>query len=479
MPGKTNRMMKRITAGAAAFLLAVTGCSEQMPGIAYAMETTWPASDSETANSQAETTGIEEFNAALGGVKKYFMKLGARAFNLEAVTPGESLAAAYTSVSFAATDGYYYLVRLSQEGEPQLPGMVSQALDDGWVRKVGTGTYVWQNLSWNRTYQVYELNFSESPASMRLLGSAETKKGMTGGTVTITGDILTGNQITAKLENPTTEDGSFLWYSAASAGAAASDWTLLSEGVQGASLTIPDSIRGLYVKAVFTATAGGDFEGSIEAVTSVPAATSLNRAVIAGRAEIGQKLTASTDPEACGPGMRYEWYRAAGETMDALQDQMVYTGNPYEIQPEDIGKRLYVKAVSLPTSVSVGDKISDLTEPVIAVPYGAPSAPQVTGSGAESLTVRMPDGSEGLYELGYSVNGSDFTLVQTKVRGTNSTVIPGLASSTVYYIWARQCGEHGFTDSAWSSMPVTGKTLPPPPSPAAWNLPAAASMGKL
>lgn len=420
-----------------------------------------------TEASRSNQAGTEAFNAALGGIKKYFMKLETRAF--QTVTPGESLADATTSVSFDAADGYYYLVRLRPEPDtdPEKPDTAVQALDNGWIRKIGSGTYVWQNLSWNRTYDVYELNLSASPTELRKLGSTSTNTGKVGGTLSIEGDLLTGSKIKAVIENPTTEAGDWSWYTADSTGAAV--WTPCTEGAAGAELTIPVSAAGLYVKAVFTASTGGDFEGSLEIISSLPAASALTGTTIAGTAVIGEQLTASVLPEVCEPGVRYEWYRTSSSALESTGGQFLYTGNPYTIQAEDIGNCLYVKAVSLPDSVSAGESVSTLTEVMRSVPYDAPSAPEIKKTGATALTVAMPLGTDtaGLYEFGYSTQptpdktGSDFHTVTAKARGTGEVTIPELASSTVYYIWAKRSGEGGFTDSPWSTASASGATLPP------------------
>ena len=489
MPEKNRKRNVRITAGMMAVLLAWTGSFASGPLPAYASESNLSAAATgteaektqsgttgtgnlqsaitETEESPSITNGIEDFNAALGGIKKYFMKLGAR--ESQTVIPGESLADATTSVSFDAADGYYYLVRLRPEPDtdPEKPNTAVQALDNGWIRKTGSGTYVWQNLAWNRNYDVYELNLSVSPTEMRKLGSAATNKGKVGGTLSIEGELLTGGKVRAVMENPTTQAGSWSWYTAGNPGADV--WTLCTDGAAGSELTIPASAAGLYLKAVFTAETGGDFEGSLEIVSTVPAASQLTGVTITGPARIGEQLTASVLPAVCEPGVRYEWYRTASSATESTGGQFLYTGNPYAIQAEDIGNRLYVKAVSLPASVASGETVSILTGVVSSVPYGVPSAPEIKKTGATALTVGMPAGTDtaGLYEFGYSTQpdpdktGAEFHTVTAKARGTGEVTIPELASSTVYYIWARRSGEGGFTDSPWSAASVTGITLPP------------------
>jgi len=153
MPEKNRKRNVRITAGMMAVLLAWTGSFASGPLPAYASEINLSAAATgteaektqsgttgtenlqsaitETEESPSITNGIEDFNAALGGIKKYFMKLGAR--ESQTVIPGESLADATTSVSFDAADGYYYLVRLRPEPDtdPEKPNTAVQALDNG------------------------------------------------------------------------------------------------------------------------------------------------------------------------------------------------------------------------------------------------------------------------------------------------------------------------------------------------------------
>ena len=476
-------------AGVLAVVLALTGSLIPLPEPAegfrpgfihaYATEPEPSDADAELSSANVEAEGAERedgteetdvFNAALGGIRKYFMKLGARAF--QTVTPGESLPESTTFVSFDTADGYYYLVRqrTEPESDPELPDTAEQALDQGWIRKTGAGTYVWRNLLWNRTYDVYELNLSVSPAGMRKLGSATTVKGKAGGTALIEGLLLVGNKVNVKVEEPSTEAGSWSWYTSDSADAAA--WTPCTEGISGTAgeeLTIPSSAAGLYLKAVFTPTAGGEFEGSIEIISGQPAASLVTGVTIAGTVAIGENLTASVAPAACAAGVRYDWYRAAPESAESTGGQFLYTGNPYTIQAEDIGKRLYVNVVSLPSSVSSGEAVSLLTDIVNSVPYAAPAAPEVKKRGATALVVGMSSGTdeEGLYEFGYSTQanpdkeGADFHKVTAKARGTVEVTIPELSSSTRYYIWARRAGESGFSNSPWSAAAVSGTTLPP------------------
>lgn len=453
---KKNKWMKRITAGVMTVFLTTTGVFGNAP---------FPVNAAETGTETGTETGKEDFNATLGGIKKYFMSLGSGAGGTP--TSGESLAAPTTTVSFAAADGFYYLVRETPEpwSEPEKPDTSAQALDNGWVKKLGTdGIFVWQNLAWNRNYEVYELDLTANPTAIRKVGTTTTGTGIVGGTVTFTGAFLIGTKVSAAAENATTGTGVWTWYMGDSADG--TTWTEVPEGAAGADLVIPSAAGGSYLKAVYSADSSGDFTGSIEAVSPSPAATALTGVAVTGTPAIGQSLSAAVTPAECMPGTAIEWYRVEEGAVEATGGKLVYTGTAYEIQAEDIGSRLYVKAVSRPDSVSYGEAVSSLTESIGAVSCGVPEPPRVTERGAISLTLQMPEGSVGLYEFGYSKeedvseSSPDFIRSPTKVRGTSPAVLTGLESSTTYYIWVRQAGENGFKDSGWSRV-VSAATLPP------------------
>jgi len=371
------------------------------------------------------------------------LKAGGQA-NAVTLTPGISMAETKTTLTFPAQDGLYYLVA-EASAAVTYPTSTAEALNSGWIRKVGTGNYTWQNLNWNRSYAVYELNLT-GPTGNRKLGEAATVKGLAGGSLSFdeTG-LLSGRTVQLLFQNATTEEGTWSW---SYAPAADGPWTAM-DGASGSSLSLDDSMIGNYLKAVFTA--NGDYEGTLEYRSSRPVAALMTEVLITGAAQIGNSLTAEVAPAACEAGVQYIWFR---KDPTGTSDSLIYRGKVYTISQEDIGRQLYVKAEAITGSVAAGDTVtSSLTGEVLTAEWPEVTAvPLITAATDTTLTVRMPDGSTGLYQFSYSTSpAGSYQEAETKARDTAPAVITDLQPSTHYYIKVRRAAEKGFQDSPWSA----------------------------
>lgn len=414
------------------------------PSIAAQPETASPS----TATAAPENSGEEllpsgELSAVLGGIKKQFIELrGGMRAGAEVIIPGVAMAEMSTSLTFSAQDGFYYLAAKAGESI-SYPATAAEALNSGWIRKAGNGNYTWLNLNWNQSYAVYEMNLTDTSQN-RKLGEQTTVKGLAGGTLMLDEtELLSGQEIVMTFQNPTTREGSWAWQLAPSP---AGPWIAV-DGTAGDTLTLSDAMIGSYLRCIFTA--AGDYEGTVEYSSLRPIAALVTEVTISGIPQIGQKLTASVKPEACEPGIQYEWYR---KQPSGSGDTLIYRGKSYEIAEEDIGSQLYVKSVAAAGSAAAGESaVSSLTAVVLTAEWPEVTAvPLITAVTDTTMTMRMPDGSQGLYQFAYSsdMNG-EYQEFGTKARDTASVAITGLQPSTHYYIKVRQAAENGYSDSPW------------------------------
>ena len=457
--------LKRTSAVLLAVCLTATCSLAQAPLTTYAVETTGGEEEPESSSSalpgsESEDGGVQSISAVLGGIKKYFttLKLGASPKSIVSITPGLSLAETTTSLTFPADDGLYYLVTDHNAAVTQ-PTTHAEALNSGWMKKAGTGNYVWLSLDWNHSYDVYQTDLT----ALTLLGTGiVTNKGKTGGAITIDETaLLTGQTVEAVISDPTTTDGTWSWSVSHAPGG---PWTPV-EGTNGPSVSLTDEMGGNYLKTVFTASDGGDYTGGLEYISTRPIASKLTRVSIQGTPAIGETLSAEAEPASCDPGIQYSWYRQIEDAGQGVSDILLFTGKTYVTQAADIGKKLYVKAVSLPNSVSDGDLTSDSVGPVRSRQATTPESPILVRATDVTMVVKAPAGAQGLYQFAYSTEASpadiEAAAYSVKARGEQEVTIPNLTPSTLYYVWIRECGENGWTDSEWSVQPCQIITAPP------------------
>ena len=179
--------------------------------------------------------------------------------------------------------------------------------------------------------------------------------------VSLTGTSKVGEKLTASVE-PADATVEYKWYRADSADA--TSWTEIT-GATSSTYTLTSDDEDMYIKVVATGT--GDYEGSVEAVSSSSVeaentVVAIERVTVSGSTKVGQTLTANVYPSTASADIRW----LAADTEDGDYEE-IGNGKTYTLTEDEVGK--YIKAeatnkddssnVVLSSATSVVEESSD------------------------------------------------------------------------------------------------------------------------
>ena len=371
---------------------------------------------------------------------------------ISSATAGASTTETTTQITYPVAMSIYYKVVKNSETAPENPKQHEKAINDGWKLMYWTGNNTASGLDWNTEYTIYSTDLNTVTKGETI----KTNYGKNGGKLTLTGNYDVGQEMTAELTQTNITEGQWIWETAGRLDA--SSWNQIA-GAESSTYTVTDNEKGKYLRVRFIADKTKGYEGELKAVTNhmvqeaITAVTIENRTSKNSTMTIKDQLVASLEPAGKDGEATFAWYYE-GES-DAIA-----TGRNYTLKKEDIGKQLYVKAIAKDGGELKGDKQSALTETIQAIQCSIPNIADVQEKAHDDITVTLfMDTAEGLYQFGYATSvGGDITPYTTLSRAQTELTMTGLSANTMYYIYVRQVGENGYTDSAWSNAAYSFKT---------------------
>lgn len=371
---------------------------------------------------------------------------------ISSATAGASTTETTTQITYPVAMSIYYKVVKNSETAPENPKQHEKAINDGWKLMYWTGINTASGLDWNTEYTIYSTDLNTVTKGE----TVKTNYGKNGGKLTLTGNYDVGQEMTAELTQTNITEGQWIWETAGRLDA--SSWNQIA-GAESSTYTVTDNEKGKYLRVRFIADKTKGYEGELKAVTNhmvqeaITAVTIENRTSKNSTMTIKDQLVASLEPAGKDGEATFAWYYE-GES-DAIA-----TGRNYTLKKEDIGKQLYVKAIAKDGGELKGDKQSALTETIQAIQCSIPNIADVQEKAHDDITVTLfMDTAEGLYQFGYATSiGGDITPYTTLSRAQTELTMTGLSANTMYYIYVRQVGENGYTDSAWSNAAYSFKT---------------------
>lgn len=367
-------------------------------------------------------------------------------------TAGASTTETTTQITYPVAMGIYYKVVKNSEAAPENPKQHATAITDGWKLMYWTGINTASGLDWNTEYTVYSTDLNTVTKGE----TVKTNYGKNGGKLTLTGNYDVGQEMTAELTQTNITEGQWIWETAGRLDA--SSWNQIA-GAESSTYTVTDNEKGKYLRVRFIADNTKGYEGELKAVTShtvqeaITAVTIENRTSKNSTMTIKDQLVASIEPTGKDGDATFAWY------YDGESDAIA-TGRNYTLKKEDISKKIYVVATAKDGGELKGDKQSTLTESVQAIQCSIPDVADVKEKIHDDITVTLfMDTAEGLYQFGYATSvGGDITPYTTLSRAQTELTMTGLSANTMYYIYVKQVGENGYTDSAWSNAAYSFKT---------------------
>lgn len=429
---------------------------------------------SQVKNADEQTEGIVTAQLAQG--KRYFALKNAVVLSEQTVQVGSAIKALQTYLFFNAQHDAYYQVIKAQDTVPEVPNSHEMALTNGWKRQSGIGVMHWGELSWNTTYHVYVWHKGET--AIQELGSATTKKGLIGGNIHFDQEPIEGEQIKATLEEALDAYGYWVWESCADLGK--NEWKeLYREETRNDHTTstflVPAHEEGSYVRASFYTAQDSMYEDEASAISSLFIRTDIKNVLsikLEGKPQIAETMRGVIYDKQGQKTTAYDsdidvyWYRIEADAEPSVDDQFFYIGNEYTIKKEDIGKKLYNKAVAKSDHkllYSTSSQQSDIVKTIqLAKPVLAPEIVKEKISDV-FITVKMPDQvAKGTYQFGFYKKSDGEKNIQVfdtlaqdhdevVIRGIKDDGTPLLEANTEYMIKVRAKGLDGFLDSEWGN----------------------------
>lgn len=376
------------------------------------------------------------------------------------MTAGTSTDAKTTQVTFPMTMGTYYKVVKSSEKAPTLPASHKAAIESGWKIMYWSGSYKQSGLEWNTEYKVYSTNLETVSTD----GIIKTAYGKNGGKVSLTGIYDFNETMTATLSGTNTTKGTMIWETADTLNKDAV-WTVVqTTAIDSTTDTykVTNSESSKYLRARFEADDTTGYKGTLTVSTdsiikqAITEVTIENKTKSDGTFTFNDELVANMKPAGKENEVIFQWFYEGGNA-----ETPIATGRNYQIKGDDVGKKLYVKAVAKSDGDFKDYKNSSPTSEVLAIQCDQPVATDhLTKVSNDDITVTLSmDTNSGLYRYGYKTNLSDvITPYSVLSRNKTNTTITGLNAYTTYYFYVQQVGENGYSDSAWSNDYITVKT---------------------
>lgn len=365
---------------------------------------------------------------------------------------GASTTETTTQIIYPVTMRMYYKVVKSSAAAPELPADHAAAITAGWKLMYWTGTTAASGLDWNTDYTIYRSDLTAVTKGETI----KTSYGKNGGKLKLTGNYDVGQTMTAELSGTNTSEGQWIWESASRLDA--SSWNQIAGAVSN-TYKVTDKEKGNYLRVRFITDKTKGYEGELKAVTShmvqeaITAVKIENKTSTNSTMTIKDQLIASIEPTGKDHEVTFAWYRDG-------ESDVIATGRNYTLKKEDIGKKLYVKATAKDGGELKGDKQSAVTESVQSIKCQTPDINKLNEKAHDDITVTLSmDTDEGLYQFGYAASkGGNITPYTTLSRAQTDLTMTGLSANTTYYLYVKQVGENGYTDSDWSTEAYTLKT---------------------
>ena len=376
------------------------------------------------------------------------------------ITAGTSTDAKTTQVTFPTTMGTYYKVVKSSEKAPTLPASHKAAIESGWKIMYWSGSYKQSGLEWNTEYKVYSTNLETVSTD----GIIKTAYGKNGGKVSLTGIYDFNETMTATLSGTNTTKGTMIWETADTLNKDAV-WTVVqTTAIDSTTDTykVTNSESSKYLRARFVADDTTGYKGTLTVSTdsiikqAITEVTIENKTKSDGTFTFNDELVANMKPADKENEVIFQWFYEGGNA-----ETPIATGRNYQIKGDDVGKKLYVKAVAKSDGDFKDYKNSSPTSEVLAIQCDQPVATDhLTKVSNDDITVTLSMNTDsGLYRYGYKTNPDEaITPYSVLSRNKTNTTITGLSAHTTYYFYVQQVGENGYSDSAWSNDYITVKT---------------------
>ena len=382
-----------------------------------------------------------------------------KAVTADTITVGTSTDAKTTQVTFPTTMGTYYKVVKSSETEPAVPASHKAAIESGWKIMYWTGSYKQSGLEWNTEYKVYSTDLTAVTTD----GTVTTNYGKNGGKIKITGIYDFDETMTATLSDTNTIKGTMIWETADTLNEDAV-WTAVQTTVIDSTTDtykVTNSESSKYLRVRFVADNSTGYKGTLTASTdsiikqAITEVTIENKTKSDGTYTFNDKLIANMNPTGKENEVTFQWFYEGENT-----NTPIATGRNYQIKGEDVGKKLYVRAVAKSDGDFKAYKDSSSTTEVLAIQCEKPAATALNKVSKDDITVTLSMNTEsGLYRYGYKTELSgEITPYSVLARNKTNTTITGLSASTTYYFYVQQVGENGYSDSAWSDDYITVTT---------------------
>lgn len=376
------------------------------------------------------------------------------------MTAGTSTDAKTTQVTFPMTMGTYYKVVKSSEKAPTLPASHKAAIESGWKIMYWSGSYKQSGLEWNTEYKVYSTNLETVSTD----GIIKTAYGKNGGKVSLTGIYDFNETMTATLSGTNTTKGTMIWETADTLNKDAVWTPVQTTEIDGTTDTykVTNNESSKYLRARFEADDTTGYKGTLTVSTdsiikqSITEVTIENKTKSDGTFTFNDELVANMKPVGKENEVIFQWFYEGGNA-----ETPIATGRNYQIKGDDVGKKLYVKAVAKSDGDFKDYKNSSPTSEVLAIQCDQPVATDhLTKVSNDDITVTLSMNTDsGLYRYGYKTNPDEaITPYSVLSRNKTNTTITGLSAHTTYYFYVQQVGENGYSDSAWSNDYITVTT---------------------
>lgn len=380
--------------------------------------------------------------------------------SVDTITAGTSTDAKTTQVTFPMTMGKYYMVVKSSETAPTLPASHKVAIESGWKIMYWSGSYKQSGLEWNTEYKVYSTDLETVSTD----GTIKTEYGKNGGKVSLTGTYDVNQTMTATLSDTNTTKGTMIWETADTLNKDAVWTAVQTTAIDSATDTykVQNSESSKYLRARFVADETTGYKGTLTVSTdsiikqAISEVTIENKTNSDGTYTFNDKLIANMKPAGKENEVTFQWFYE-GENADTP----IATGRNYQIKGDDVGKKLYVKAVAKNDGDFKDSQNSSSTSEILAIQCDKPVATDnLKKVSIDDITVTLSMNTDsGLYRYGYKTNLSDeITPYSVLSRNKTNTTITGLSAHTTYYFYVQQVGENGYSDSAWSDDYLEVKT---------------------
>ena len=381
------------------------------------------------------------------------------------ITAGTSTNAEFTQITYPIKMGTYYKVVKSSEAAPTIKDKASHkdAIDDGWKIMYWNGSYKQSGLSWNTEYTVYSTDLKTVTAE----GTITTDYGKNGGKIKLTGTYDFNETMTATLSDTKTTKGMMIWETADTLNADA-EWrevktTAMNDNETTDTYKVTNNESSKYLRARFVADDSTGYKGTLIDTTDsiikkeITAVSIENKSNTDGSTyNFNDKLIANMEPAGKENEVIFQWFHEGDSA-----EKPIAVGRNYQIKGDDVGKKLYVRAVAKSDGDFKAYKDSSLTSEVLAIQCDQPvAADYLTKISQDDITVTLSMNTDsGLYRYGYKTNLSDaITPYSVLSRNKTNTTITGLHAHTTYYFYVQQVGENGYSDSAWSDDYITVTT---------------------